>query len=158
MKKYSAFITTHHYTKENYTFIKSLHNITTLPTNMQNLPMDIVNEILEYSGYHIFRHGKYMKRIHKDDYRYAVLSNKLFANVIQSLNSKRRYFIMLSIDGQRWLCLMKDIFYDYIEIYLTEKQFPLKLNESQSEKVKKYGYGVLTLGYGTDLPCGFAIV
>ena len=74
---------------------------------MQNLPMDVVNIILEYSGYHIFRHGKYMNQIAKTDYRYSVLLEKPFANIIQALNSnKRRYFIMLNIDGQRWLCLM----------------------------------------------------
>jgi hypothetical protein len=42
---------------------------------MNTLPIDIVNIILEYQGYHIFRHGKYMKRLRISDERYSILNN-----------------------------------------------------------------------------------
>ena len=37
--------------------------------------MDLVNIILEYQGYHIFRHSKYMKRLRINDERYSILNN-----------------------------------------------------------------------------------
>ena len=40
---------------------------------MNHLPMDIVNNILEYQGYHVFRNGKFMCQIPKTDARYALL-------------------------------------------------------------------------------------
>jgi len=40
---------------------------------MEHLPLDICNLILEFHGYHIYRNGKYMKRLHKNDMRYNVL-------------------------------------------------------------------------------------
>ena len=40
---------------------------------MNALPVDTLNIILEYQGFHVFRHGKFMQRIMKNDERYAVL-------------------------------------------------------------------------------------
>lgn len=42
---------------------------------MNTLPIDIINIILEYHGYHIFRHGKYMKRLCTNDERYIMLND-----------------------------------------------------------------------------------
>lgn len=45
---------------------------------MNYLPMDVVNIILEYQGYHVFRGGKYIKikRIPKTDKRYDILMKR----------------------------------------------------------------------------------
>ena len=41
---------------------------------MNSLPIEIVNIILEYQGYHVYRHGKYMKQIDREDPRIDMLS------------------------------------------------------------------------------------
>ena len=41
-----------------------------------NLPEDIINIILEYSGYHKNRNGKYMKQLHNNLQIYKMLENK----------------------------------------------------------------------------------
>jgi hypothetical protein len=41
---------------------------------MDRLPLDTVNIILEYHGYHTFRNGKYMKRLCINDERYTMLN------------------------------------------------------------------------------------
>ena len=43
---------------------------------MNSLPVELVNYVLEFQGYHVFRHGKFMKRISPEDERYAVLMSK----------------------------------------------------------------------------------
>ena len=116
---------------------------------MQNLPTDVTNIILEYSNFHKFRFGKFMKQIHKNDARCTMLQQKMQSKIIKALNGNdRRFFVMLNINNKRWFCLMKEIFSEYIEIYLTEKDFPLYLNDKQANDVKKNGYGVLNRGYG----------
>ena len=40
---------------------------------MNTLPIDAVNIILEYQGYHTYRHGKYIKKIDNNDERYKLL-------------------------------------------------------------------------------------
>jgi hypothetical protein len=40
---------------------------------MNQLPLEIVNRILEYDGRIKYRHGKYMNQIAQDDYRYQML-------------------------------------------------------------------------------------
>ena len=45
-------------------------------STLLQLPKEITDIILEYQGYHVFRHGKYMKQIGKDDARYDVLLKK----------------------------------------------------------------------------------
>lgn len=42
---------------------------------MEVFPIEIVNTILEYSGYHVYRHGKFMKRISATDDRSKMLSS-----------------------------------------------------------------------------------
>ena len=42
-----------------------------------DLPLDVLNIILEYSGYHRFRNGKFIKQISKNDERYTILENEL---------------------------------------------------------------------------------
>lgn len=42
---------------------------------MEVFPIEIVNTILEYSGYHVYRHGKFMKRISATDDRMNMLSS-----------------------------------------------------------------------------------
>ena len=44
--------------------------------SLQALPRDIINIILEFQGYHVFRHGKYMIQIDKNDPRYELLLKK----------------------------------------------------------------------------------
>jgi hypothetical protein len=41
---------------------------------MNTLPIELINVILEYQGYHIFRHGKFMKRLCSNDERYSMLN------------------------------------------------------------------------------------
>jgi hypothetical protein len=43
---------------------------------MNMLPNDILNIILEYQGYHMFRNGKFMTRIMKNDERYSMLKTR----------------------------------------------------------------------------------
>jgi hypothetical protein len=40
-----------------------------------DLPNELVNIILEYQGYHVFRHGKYIRRICETDPRINILTN-----------------------------------------------------------------------------------
>ena len=40
---------------------------------MKTFPIDVVNIILEYQGYHTYRHGKYIKKIDNNDERYKLL-------------------------------------------------------------------------------------
>jgi hypothetical protein len=40
------------------------------------LPKEMADIILEYQGYHVFRYGKYMIQIAKDDTRYKTLLKK----------------------------------------------------------------------------------
>ena len=40
---------------------------------METLPMEIVNEILEYEGRIKYKNGKYINKIHKYDDRYDIL-------------------------------------------------------------------------------------
>jgi hypothetical protein len=42
---------------------------------MDVFPIEIVNTILEYSGYHVYRHGKFMKRISETDDRVKMISS-----------------------------------------------------------------------------------
>ena len=132
--------------------------MTTITTK---LPMDTVNIILEYSGYHIFRNGKYMKRLSSNDSRYTFLSNLPLSTVIkhQWRSDERRCFVMLSIGNQKFYCLTKNIYYDYIECFLTYKIYPQSLNEIQIQKVRKNGYGALALGSGEhNIPGGFVLL
>lgn len=127
----------------------------------RTLPIDTVNIILEYSGYHIFRNGKYMKRLSSNDSRCAVLSKLPLSTVIkyQWRSDERRCFVMLNIDNQKFYCLTKDVYYDYIECYLTYKIYPQSLNEKQVQKVKQNGYGALALGSGEhNIPDGFVLL
>jgi hypothetical protein len=41
----------------------------------KNLPLEIVDYICEYSDYHVWRNGKYMKRIPVCDPRYTILNS-----------------------------------------------------------------------------------
>jgi hypothetical protein len=41
--------------------------------NLQHLPKELINIILEFHGYHTFRNGKYMIQLSKDDPRYKIL-------------------------------------------------------------------------------------
>ena len=43
---------------------------------MNHLPVELINTILEFQGYHVFRNGKFMKQIPKTDERYSVLESK----------------------------------------------------------------------------------
>ena len=99
-----------------------------------------------------------MKQIHKNDTRYNMLHKKMQSRIIKVQNgNNRRYFVMLNINNKRWFCLMKEIFSEYVEIYLTEKHFPLHLNDKQTVEVKKNGYGVLSTGYG-DVKNGCIVI
>jgi hypothetical protein len=40
---------------------------------MKSFPIEIINIILEYQGYHVYRHGKYMKQIYCEDPRIKML-------------------------------------------------------------------------------------
>lgn len=114
--------------------------------------MDVVNIVLEYAGYHVFRHGKYMKRLHRNDARYTILSNQPSSNVVAVERSdNRRDFVMMNIDNKKWLCLRKHLYFEHIEYCLSIKIYPNYLNESQIKKVRKYGYGVSAMGIGDYL-------
>jgi len=44
--------------------------------NFSKLPKEIINIILELNGYHVYRHGKYMIQLGKNDPRYTILQKK----------------------------------------------------------------------------------
>ena len=43
---------------------------------MDKLPLEIINIILEYQGYHIYRNGKYICRLNIDSKKYDLLKKK----------------------------------------------------------------------------------
>jgi hypothetical protein len=47
------------------------------------LPNEIINTILEYQGYHIWRNGKFMRRLNINDQKYNNLKN---LNIIKKIN------------------------------------------------------------------------
>jgi len=38
-----------------------------------NLPVELINKIINYTDVIVYRHGKYINRINKQDYKYAIL-------------------------------------------------------------------------------------
>ena len=74
----------------------------TATTNiMTHLPMDTVNIILEFSGYHKIRNGKLMRQIAKDDQRYRMI--KQIPPVLKCIYDNRRYYIMMHAKDERCL-------------------------------------------------------
>jgi len=114
----------------------------------KNIPMDAVNIMLEYAGYHKNRNGKFIKIIHRCDSRYIMLADTL-SRPIKVVNENRRLFIMLKSKHNKteWYILSKFTFSDYIEYNITRKNYPLQLNNKKQDQVKKYGYGCSN-GYG----------
>jgi hypothetical protein len=49
---------------------------------LQYLPIEIINTILEYQGYHIWRNGKFMRRLNINDQKYNNLKN---INIIKKI-------------------------------------------------------------------------
>jgi len=47
------------------------------------LPNEVVNTILEYQGYHIWRNGKFMRRLNINDKKYDSIKN---LNIIKKIN------------------------------------------------------------------------
>jgi hypothetical protein len=41
-----------------------------------DLPIEIINKIINYTDVVVFRNGKYINRINKNDYRYKILNKK----------------------------------------------------------------------------------
>jgi len=41
-----------------------------------DLPIEIINKIINYTDVVVFRHGKYIDRINKNDERYKIINNK----------------------------------------------------------------------------------
>ena len=58
----------------------------------KQLPNEIVNTILEYQGYHIWRNGKFMCRLNINDKKYNNLKN---LNIIKK--TKDSYKVTISI-------------------------------------------------------------
>lgn len=44
-------------------------------SRINQLPIEIINNIINFTDKIIYRHGKYMNRIDKHDYRYLLLKN-----------------------------------------------------------------------------------
>lgn len=44
--------------------------------NYSYLPIEIINKIINYTDVVVFRHGKYIDRINKNDERYKIINNK----------------------------------------------------------------------------------
>ena len=44
--------------------------------NYNDLPIEIINKIINYTDIVFFRHGKYINRINKNDYRYKLINKK----------------------------------------------------------------------------------
>jgi hypothetical protein len=42
----------------------------------KNLPIYIINKIINYTGVVVYRHGKYMNRINKNNRRYNIINKK----------------------------------------------------------------------------------
>jgi hypothetical protein len=44
--------------------------------NYFDLPIEIINKIINYTDVVVFRNGKYINRINKNDYRYKIANKK----------------------------------------------------------------------------------
>ena len=87
---------------------------------MKEFPIDVIHRILDYLGTIIYRHGKYMNRLSKDDSRYILVSmikrpirisenrymlwlrksrNDTFVVVLEYLhnNSEKKHYLTLNI-------------------------------------------------------------
>ena len=49
---------------------------------LQYLPIEIINTILEYQGYHVWRNGKFMRRLNINDQKFNNLKN---INIIKKI-------------------------------------------------------------------------
>jgi hypothetical protein len=49
---------------------------------LQYLPIEIINTILEYHGYHVWRNGKFMRRLNINDKKYDSIKN---LNIIKKI-------------------------------------------------------------------------
>ena len=109
--------------------------------------MDIVNQILEYSGYHYFHRGKYITRISKLDARYTMLSK--IPHIVKSTLPKRS-FTMLRFreEHDKWYVLTKEIYSSSINYSITVKIYPMVISEKNEYKIKKLGFGCLSSGTG----------
>jgi hypothetical protein len=58
------------------------------------LPNQIVNTILEYHGYHIWRNGKFICRLNINDKKYDKLRN---LNLIKKINNTNLYQVKINI-------------------------------------------------------------
>ena len=58
------------------------------------LPSQIVNTILEYHGYHIWRNGKFICRLNINDKKYIKLKN---INLIKKINNTNLYQVTINI-------------------------------------------------------------
>jgi len=74
---------------------------------MNNLPIEVINIILEYQGFHVFRNGKYMRRISNEDSRRHVLMKiprhykefdfGIAVCIIKQINNKEIFIILQRI-------------------------------------------------------------
>ena len=94
---------------------------------MNELPIEIINIILEFKGYHVWRRGKYMKQISNDDPRRIVLmripkqylmpdfDSGLSVSMRREITGKEIYvLIQRFMTANHMLWTMNIIKYDYI--------------------------------------------
>lgn len=79
---------------------------------MSSLPIEVINIILEYQGYHIFRYGKYMKRISMNDQRRDMLTSmkKIRKNMygVYEACIWKTIFTDTSVNLQKQMCVIID--------------------------------------------------
>lgn len=94
---------------------------------MNQLPIEIINIILEFQGYHVWRTGKYMKQISTDDPRRCVLlripkqylmpdfDSGLSVSMRRDINGKEIFvLIQRYMVTNYFIWVMNIIKYDYI--------------------------------------------
>ena len=85
---------------------------------METLPMEIVNEILEYEGRIKYRNGKYINQIHKYDDRYYILLTiqKPFIYPFPILGML--YYSRISFTNKKYtLILLNTLFITTVKLY-----------------------------------------
>ena len=91
-----------------------------LNVDFSKLPIEIINMIINYTDVIVFRHGKYINRIKKDDVRYDIIRRRkipmLLTNNIQKVKFKfvsffgiKYVIIEQRFMNNRWYLIVKTI-------------------------------------------------